>query len=337
MESFYASDDKNENKFFGFFSKLLRYLAVMVTLCSTAIYIALVSFHTDALPSSYAILLSQLRKNVLFPAMLEVFIVEFILELVRESLLRVPSKIGTATGIVGAIIIGNASVSAGIFDALVLILVCASLLASFAIPDYFSMYPIRILKFFVIFMTGIMGFYGFVLAISMILTNLVSVDSFGVPYFAPFAPYNRYDFKRAFVFSRILPRFAYSTCAIRTTRETYAHEHPAKCASGTATKTTRTAEARVSERPLAREPAPRLPVGAVGRVPVVAALHGRHQREEEAAEQRVRPPVGARPRGRCEARGPSLLLIFERVFSETSLHFMAETGCAKEKAFFTPQ
>ncbi|HOF99936.1 MAG TPA: spore germination protein [Clostridia bacterium] len=229
MESFYASDDKYENKFFGFFSKLLRYLAVMVTLCSTAIYIALVSFHTDALPSSYAILLSQLRKNVLFPAMLEVFIVEFILELVRESLLRVPSKIGTAIGIVGAIIIGNASVSAGIFDALVLILVCASLLASFAIPDYFSMYPIRILKFFVIFMTGIMGFYGFVLAISMILTNLVSVDSFGVPYFAPFAPYNRYDFKRAFVFSR-------DTSALRIqymrdkddTRSTYAHEHLGK-------------------------------------------------------------------------------------------------------------
>ncbi len=225
-ESFHANDDKYNNKFFGLFSKLIRYLAVLVTLCSTSIYIALVSYHTDALPSGYAILLAQMRKSVLFPAPLEVIIVELILELVREALLRVPSKIGTAIGIVGAIIIGSASISAGLFDALVLILVCASLLSSFALPDYFAMNPIRILKFFMIFMTGIMGFYGFVLAMSMILTNLVSIDSFGVPYFAPFAPYNRYDFKRAFIFSR-------DTSALRMqymrtkddTRSSYAHTH----------------------------------------------------------------------------------------------------------------
>lgn len=201
-ESFTAADDRFDNKFFALFSKIIRYLAVLVTLCGTAIYIALVAYHTDALPSSYAILLAQMRQSVLFPALLEVLMVEFIVELVREALLRVPSKIGTAIGIVGAIIIGDAAITAGIFDALVLILVCASLLSSFALPDYFSMYPIRILKFFVILMTGFMGFYGFVLALSMILTNLVSIDSFGVPFFAPFAPFNRYDFKRTFLFSR---------------------------------------------------------------------------------------------------------------------------------------
>jgi spore germination protein KA/spore germination protein len=123
-------------------------------------------------------------------------------ELIREALIRVPSKIGTAIGIVGAIIIGNAATAAGIFDALVLILVSASLLASFAMPDYASMHPIRLLKFFLIFLTGILGFYGFVLGLSAILTNLVSMDSFGIPYLAPFAPFNRYDAKRAFLFSR---------------------------------------------------------------------------------------------------------------------------------------
>jgi len=77
-----------------------------------------------------------------------------------------------------------------------------ALLSSFALPDYFTVHPIRILKFLIIVMTGLMGFYGFILALSFILTNLVSINSFGVPYLAPFAPFNPYDAKRAFSFSR---------------------------------------------------------------------------------------------------------------------------------------
>ena len=117
-------------------------------------------------------------------------------------MLRVPSKIGTAIGIVGAIIIGQAATVAGVFSPLLLIISSASLLASFAIPDYFCAHPIRILRFLMIIMTGLIGFYGFILALSFILTNLVSINSFGVPYMAPFAPFNRYDAKRAFMFSR---------------------------------------------------------------------------------------------------------------------------------------
>jgi spore germination protein KA/spore germination protein len=202
VETLISSDDRYDNQIFGVFARLVRYAALFTTLCATALYVAIVTYHTDAVPGNYAILLAKMRQSVLFPALIEVLIVEFIVELIREALIRVPSKIGTAIGIVGAIIIGNAATAAGIFDALVLILVSASLLASFAMPDYASMHPIRLLKFFLIFLTGILGFYGFVLGLSAILTNLVSMDSFGIPYLAPFAPYNRYDAKRAFLFSR---------------------------------------------------------------------------------------------------------------------------------------
>lgn len=201
-ESMMSCDDRYDLKFTGLFAKLLRYVAFFITLCLSSIYVALVSFHPDALPGSYAILLSQMRQAVLFPAVVEVLIVELLVELVREALLRVPAKIGTAIGIVGAIIIGDAATAAGIFDSLVLIIVSTSLLASFTIPDYFFMNAVRILKFLVVIMTGLLGFYGFVLALCFILTNLVSLESFGLPYFAPFAPFNWYDFKRAFLFSR---------------------------------------------------------------------------------------------------------------------------------------
>ena len=223
-ESLYSSDDRYGNNLFGLFSSVLRHFAVLVSLCASAMYVALVSFHPDALPGSYVIFLAQMRQKVLLPATLEVLVVEFLLELVRETLLRAPAKIGTAIGIVGAIVIGDAATSAGIFDSLVLILAAASLLCSFAMPDYFSMYPFRILKFFVIIITGFMGFYGFVLAISFILMNLVSINSFGIPFFAPLAPFSKYDAKRSLLFSR-------STTSLRMqymktkddTRSSYAH------------------------------------------------------------------------------------------------------------------
>lgn len=206
-DSLTACDDRNDSKFFGLFSRVLRFAAYLLTLCLSSVYVALVAYHTDALPGNYAIMLAQMRQSVLFSATIEVFIVEFISELIREALLRVPSKIGTAIGIVGAIIIGDAATTAGIFDSLVLIIVSSSLLASFAIPDYFSMHPVRILKFFMIGMTSVMGFYGFAVAFCFILSNLVSIESFGVPYFAPFAPFNSYDFKRAFLFSRSTTKY----------------------------------------------------------------------------------------------------------------------------------
>lgn len=226
-ESLIACDDRYDNKFFGLFSRIIRYIALFLTLCLSSIYIALVSFHTDVLPASFTIFLAQMRQKVLFSALIEVLIVEFIAELLRESLLRVPSKIGTAIGIVGAIVIGQAATAAGIFSPLLLIIIATSSMASFAIPDYFAAHPIRILKFLMILMTGSFGFYGFVLALTLILTNLVSINSFGVPYMAPFAPFNLYDSLRAFIFNRSTSpkRQQYMRTKDETRTDTY---HPSR-------------------------------------------------------------------------------------------------------------
>jgi len=197
-----ACDDRYDNKFFGTYSLIIRYTALFITLCLPSIYIALVSFHTYMLPAEFIISLAEMRQNVLFSAIIEVLIIEFITELIRESLLRVPSKIGTAIGIVGAIVIGQAATQAGLFTPFLLIIAATTLMSSFAIPDYFGAHPIRILKFLVLLLTAILGFFGFVIALTIILLNLVSNNSFGIPYMAPFAPFNFYDFKRAFVFDR---------------------------------------------------------------------------------------------------------------------------------------
>lgn len=198
-EFFYSCDDRFDNKLFGLFARLLRYAAIVIALTGSSLFVALTSFHTDTLPVKYAISLSEMRSNVPFTALIGAFSLEFIMELLREALLRVPTQIGPAIGIVGAIVIGSAAVSAGIFSPLLLIIVATSLLASFAIPDYSLVSPFRILKFVLLLFTGTMGFFGFTVFLTFILAELVSLNSFGVPYLVPWAPFNFRDFLRTLI------------------------------------------------------------------------------------------------------------------------------------------
>lgn len=198
-EFFYSCDDRFDNKFFGLFTRFLRYTAIIIALTGSSLFVALTSFHTDVLPVKYAISLSEMRSNVLFTALIGALSLEFIMELLREALLRVPKQIGSAIGIVGAIVIGQAAISAGIFSPLLLIIVATSLLASFAIPDYTLVNPFRILKLMLLLFTGVMGFFGFTIFLTFILAELVSLNSFGVPYMAPWAPFNFRDFLRTLI------------------------------------------------------------------------------------------------------------------------------------------
>jgi len=198
-EFFYSCDDRFDNKFFGLFTRILRYTAIIIALTGSSLFVALTSFHTDVLPVKYAISLSEMRSNVPFTALIGALSLEFIMELLREALLRVPKQIGSAIGIVGAIVIGQAAISAGIFSPLLLIIVATSLLASFAIPDYTLVNPFRILKLMLLLFTGVMGFFGFTIFLTFILAELVSLNSFGVPYMAPWAPFNFRDFLRTLI------------------------------------------------------------------------------------------------------------------------------------------
>ena len=200
-EYFFSCDDRYDNMYFGLFMRILRYASFFIALYATCFYVGMSEFHIDALPSRYVISLAEMRASVPFPPIIGGLMLEFVVELLREALLRVPKQIGPAVGIVSAIVIGQAAISAGIFSPLLLILASTSLLASFVMPDFALINPIRILKFIAILCTGFLGFYGLVLFSCVLLIHLVSIESSGVPYFAPFAPFNRYDFIRSFIFN----------------------------------------------------------------------------------------------------------------------------------------
>lgn len=105
-EFFWSCDDNYDNKYIGLFMRILRIIALFLSFGVSSLYIAVVSFHNDILPSNYLISIALSRARVPFNALVEVLLIEIIMELMHESLVRVPTKIGSAIGIVGAIIIG---------------------------------------------------------------------------------------------------------------------------------------------------------------------------------------------------------------------------------------
>ncbi|MCT4621273.1 MAG: spore germination protein [Marinisporobacter sp.] len=190
-----SDDDHYDNLFLSIFLKFIRLLALLISLTLSALYVALVSFHTDILPPQYILALATSRITVPFNALVETIIMEFVAEILREASIRLPKQIGPAIGIVGTIVIGQAAVSAGLVSPLMVIIVSLSTMSSFIAPDYTIMNPLRLLKYLLILLTGSYGLFGFTMGFTLIIGNLVSITTFGIPYVSPLAPFNFKDLK----------------------------------------------------------------------------------------------------------------------------------------------
>ena len=198
----WSSDDSYDNRYLGILMKILRIFSLLISFTLGSLYIALTSFHTDILPADYILTLAKLRANVPFNAFTSIFLLEIVVEILREALLRVPKQIGSGIGIVGAIIIGQAAISSNVFDPLSLIAVSLSFLASFTLPDYTLMNPFRLLKFILMISTASLGLFGFTICFLVICSSILSTESFGVSYASPFAPLNRNESFKSIFYSK---------------------------------------------------------------------------------------------------------------------------------------
>ncbi|WP_352420296.1 spore germination protein [Proteiniborus sp.] len=172
-------------------TRLIRYIAVLMSLLAPALYIALVSYHPGLLPTKLALYVGASRINVPFPAFIEAFAMEITIEFLREAGSRMSGPIGTTISIVGGLVIGQAAVEAGIVSPLMVIVVAVTAVASFMIPNYGFASGFRILRFFIMALATILGLYGLVLGLIIVTTHLVKLTSFGVPYMSPFTTLGR--------------------------------------------------------------------------------------------------------------------------------------------------
>lgn len=188
-----SPEDYYERWMVGSLIRILRYGAAFIAVFLPAFYIALVSYHPGLIPSKLAFSIAATREGVPFPAIVEVFMMEATMELLREAGIRLPKPIGQTIGIVGGLVIGEAAVSAGVVSPIMVIVVALTAISSFAIPSYSISLSFRLLRFVVMLGASIFGFFGIVLVYIMINIHVANLKSFGIPYSTPFAPFFRKD------------------------------------------------------------------------------------------------------------------------------------------------
>jgi len=196
-----SSEDYYERFGVSSFVRILRYIAVFISLLLPALYIGITSYHPGMIPTELVLYIAGSRDGVPFPAFIEAFIMEAALEILREAGIRLPGPIGATIGIVGGLVLGQAAVEAGIVSNLMVIVVAITAISAYTTPSYSLAIVIRILRFIYMIFAAVLGLYGVMLALIITLTHLCNLKSFGVPYLSPFNIYNisLRDFKDTFI------------------------------------------------------------------------------------------------------------------------------------------
>ena len=189
MIDFLASpEDSNLIPLFANFLKLIRIIALVITLLLPGMYIAVTNFHQELFPTELLFSILVARENVPFPIIFELLLMEISFELIREGGIRTPSAIGSTLGIVGALILGDAAVAANIVSPILIIVVAITGLASFVIPNFSFGFHLRVYRFIFTLLGYIAGFLGIGIGIYIYLATICSLKSFGVAYFSPISP-----------------------------------------------------------------------------------------------------------------------------------------------------
>ncbi|AIF66455.1 spore gernimation protein [Terribacillus saccharophilus] len=179
--------------------RMLRYVAAFLSIFLPSFYIAFVSFHQGLIPTDLALAIAGTRIGVPFPTIIEALLMEVSIELLREAGLRLPRPVGQTVGLVGALIIGEAAVQAGLVSPIMVIVVAATAIASFVSPQYGAGIALRVLRFLAMFSAAFLGLYGISLFFLAICVHTVKLRSFGVPYITPGTLYSKDDWKDFFL------------------------------------------------------------------------------------------------------------------------------------------
>lgn len=172
----------------GTFMRWIRYMGLLIAITFPSLYVAITSYHPEMLPLNLLLSIAAAREGVPFPAFVEALIMELAFELLREASIRLPGAIGNTIGIVGALVIGDAAVSAHLVAPQMVIVVAITAIGSFTVPSMEASYPIRLLRFPLMLLAAAFGLYGVMLGLLAILVHLVHLRSFGFPYLEPLAP-----------------------------------------------------------------------------------------------------------------------------------------------------
>lgn len=185
---FHTSEDYQLRWQYGTFLRIVRIIAAFLAAFLPGLYVALILYHKEMIPTELLTSIARAKEDIPFPTVIEVLLMELSWELVREASVRVPGVVGQTLGIIGAIILGQAAVAAGLVSPILIIIVAITGLGSFAIPNFSLSFGVRVVRFVFTTFSALAGFYGLAASIFVVLSLACHMKSFGVPYFSPLAP-----------------------------------------------------------------------------------------------------------------------------------------------------
>ena len=212
IENFQSGDDYYLNYYFASFGRVIRIVGFLISISVPAIYVALTTFHREMIPTSLALNIAKSRQGVPFPTFIECLVMLLVFECIRETGIRMPSNIGQALSVVGALVIGQAAVEAKFVSAPMVIIVAITAITGLMNPGIKG--TSILLRYSLLIFSAVLGFYGYLFGLIGILINILSIRSFGVKYTSQITAYKAQDMKDNFIrapwwFMKTRPKFSH--------------------------------------------------------------------------------------------------------------------------------
>lgn len=190
-----SADDYNAKYISASFSRLLRLFSLLINVFLPGAYVAIFSYHHEMIPTTLLVAISQTREQLPFPIFLEMILLQFAFEILKEAGVRLPRPVGQTVSIVGALVIGQAAVSAKLVSPPSIIVVALTAICSFTVPITEGGNSLKILLFLNLISGGLLGIPGIIFTSLIVIIHLCGLRSFGIPYLSPISPFSLSDWK----------------------------------------------------------------------------------------------------------------------------------------------
>ena len=197
LEDFQSSEDYYLNTYRANFSRLIRLAAVVLSILLPAFFVAAQLFHLQFIPLAFLLTIVSSIKGIPLSPSVEMFVTLLIFEILNEASVRMPRYVGIAMSVVGALVLGETAVNAGVVSTPTIMIVALSGICFYAVPDLNE--TLSVLRIMFLSIAGFMGGYGIVLLGAGLITYLCSFESFNVPYMSPYSPLNLNDMQDGFI------------------------------------------------------------------------------------------------------------------------------------------
>ncbi|WP_258000309.1 spore germination protein [Bacillus sp. Marseille-P3661] len=194
-----SNEDYYQRYDFASFMKMLRGFTFILSFILPGLYVALLTYHQEMIPSPLLIAITGQREGVPFGIAIEIAIMEFTFEVLREAGLRLPKTVGAAVSIVGGLVLGQAAVEAGLVGQATVIAVSLTAICSFTTPSYNIAITARLIRFILLILSAVLGAFGLIFGLLLLFIHLNSLRSFSVPYLSPAVPFHKEDWKDLFI------------------------------------------------------------------------------------------------------------------------------------------